>query len=164
MKWAYVKNSGTADYYTLLKNNVPVLEMKYNHHTDTARVNYKEEKRAFMIHRNDDIKNRVCLQNEYGFNIGFLAYENLSEYEGIVEIENEKYRFAAGPDSPAKFFVYNESLITPLASFEIDGATSIPDSSNNRLFEKSFLHAALLLVLCWYLYLPVKSSTTVLEL
>ena len=163
MKWAYVKNSGTADYYTLLNNNIPVLEMKYNHHTDTARVNYKEEKRAFMIHRNDDIKNRVCLQNEYGFNIGFLAYENLSEHEGIVEMENEKYRFTVGSYTPPKFSVYNESSITPLASVEIARGTSIPDSTNNRLFEKSFLHAALLLVLCWYLYLPVKSGVPVLE-
>lgn len=164
MKWAYVKNSGTADYYTLLKNNTPVLEMKYNHHTDTARVNYKEEKRAFMIHLNDDIKNRVCLQNEYGFNIGFLAYEQLSQHEGIVQIENEKYRFAPEPAIPGKFFVYNESLITPLANFEITGGTTMPDSANSRLFEKSYLHAALLLVLCWFLYIPVKSSASVLEL
>jgi len=159
MKWVYVKSTATVDHYTLLKDDSPFLQLKYNHHTDTARVNYNEEKRAFMIQPNDEIKNRICLQNEYGFDLGYLAYDHLSEYEGLVQMEDKKYRFKAEPGISAKLLVYQESSIAPLVSYEISGNTL-----NNRLFEKSPLQAALLLVLCWCLYLPVKNKAAVLEL
>ncbi len=164
MKWVYIKNTGTVDHYTLLEDNSTVLHLKYNHHTDTARVNYNEEKRAFMIQPDYEHKNRVSLQNEYGYSIGYINNETLSEYEGYVHMEDEQYKYRIEPCTQVKFIVYHGSSIGPLATCEINNDFSVSGSLNNQKFEKSSVNAALLLLLCWYLYLPVKSSKAVFEL
>ena len=49
MKWIKNQNGPSFEHYSLLKNDKAVLELRFNYHTNTARVECEDEKRAFMI-------------------------------------------------------------------------------------------------------------------
>jgi hypothetical protein len=160
MKWIRNSNDSVNEHYILVKENDPVLKLKFNTHTNTARVQCDNEKRAFIIQRAGLPKNKVFIQNEYGFDMGQLVYENNSGNAGVVQIEHKRYKYNLHTAPLIGVKIYRESDNLPVVNCELDNSEIIPstDFSNNHIFEKSYIHAALLMVLCWYLFLPASKQ------
>jgi hypothetical protein len=154
MRWVKKQEAFFAEHFSLLNEDSPVLELRFNAHTNTARVECDGEKRAFMIEYGGLFRNSILFKNEYGYEIGHLHVENNNGAEGYVQIENERFSYAVNNTSLPKLDFYNTDSVAPVGSCLLPDK-SVAGFSKTIDFRKQPLNAALILLVGWYLCLPL---------
>src|SRR5688500_11395331 len=125
--------AGQQDYLSKADDNT-VLKLRYKQDLLTARAETESERRGLIIDDEGLLKTRLVLKNEYGVRIGSLTYDNFSDTDGSVEIENIKYRFVITHGSTPELNIYKGSrrnlIYTCQLSFDDNstGAKSQPSS------------------------------------
>lgn len=159
MRWVKRPDNFSIEHYSLLKDELPVLELKFNHHTNTARVEADGSKRAFMIEEAGLFRNGIVFRNEYGIEIGYLHFETAAN-EGYVQIEDEKLSFVINNTVSPNIVFYAAESPVPVATCGLPQKDVLSFSVHNNL-KKNPMQTAMLLVMGWYLYKPVlkKKST-----
>jgi hypothetical protein len=159
MQWVKRQDNFSIQHFSLLKDDATVLELKFYHQTNTARVEYNGRKRAFMIEEAGLFRNGIVFRNEYGVEIGYLHFEG-SATEGYVQIEGEKFSFAISNAPLPEIVFYTSETHTPVATCALPArdVLNFSPKGNNR---KSPLQSAMLLVIGWYLYVPVIKGLSV---
>ena len=162
MKWIKNQNGPSFEHFSLLENDSAVLQLKFNYHTNTARIEYEDEKRAFMIDNGTILKNKILILNEYGFEFGQLYYENEHSREGYVQIENKEFSYVIEASHQPRILFYDETSPTPVHHCVLPEKAAIAFSLNQHI-KNNPVSAALVLLLGWYLFLPVlkKNSSLV---
>jgi hypothetical protein len=159
MKWVKRPDNFSIEYYSLLKNDLPVLELKFNHHTNTARIEYDGRKRAFMIEEAGLFRNGIVFRNEYGVEIGYLHFENIVT-EGYVQMEDEKFSFAINNSVSPKIVFYSAESPVPVATCMLPPREVLSFAISGNL-KKNPMQSAMLLVMGWYLYLPTAKKISI---
>ena len=154
MKWIQNQNGPSFQHYSLLKNDNRVLDLKFNYHTNTARIEFEGEKRAFMIDNGALLKNKILILNEYGLEFGQLTYENELSSEGYIQIENKEFRYVVDSSNQSRLAFYDDSSPAPINTCTLPDQSAV-DFSLNKNIKNSPASAALMLLLGWYLHLPV---------
>jgi hypothetical protein len=161
MKWIKNQNGPYFEHYSLQKDDKTVLELKFNYHTNTARAQWEGEKRAFMIDNSASLKHKILVLNEYGFEFGQLNYENELSAEGFIQIENKELRYVINTSVAPRIILYNESSPAPVVSCILPEKSAV-DFSLNKNIKNSPVNGALMLLLGWYLNLPVLRTHAML--
>jgi len=159
MKWIMNPTALSFEHYTLFEKDAPVLDLKFNYHTNTARISLEGEKRAFMIDNASSLRNKILLLNEYGLEFGQLSYENEISSEGFVQIENKELRYVIDSSIQPRVIFYNESSPVPVISCLLPERKAI-DFSLNKNIKNNVASAALILLMGWYLRVPVLEKTS----
>ena len=132
--------------YLLKEDDKTVLKLRYKNDLHTARVETEKERRVLIIDNEGLLKTKSVLKNEYGVRIGSLNYDNFSDTQGSVDIENIKYRFnVKNGEIPElniykgsrRNLVYNCQLVSEDISSKIKGPQT----------------ASLIIAVSWYLFL-----------
>jgi len=159
MKWIMNQNALSFEHYTLLEKDTPVLDLKFNYHTNTARISLEGEKRAFMIDNASALKNKILILNEYGLEFGQLSYENEISSEGFIQIENKEFRYVIDSSGHPRILFYNESSQAPVVSCLLPERKAV-DFSLNKNIKNNATSAALILLMGWYLSVSVVEKTS----
>jgi len=118
------KNLGDHDEYQLNENGKTILKVMHRRDLNTARVETTKGQRVLIIENEGLIKERIVIKNEYGVEIGQLAFNNWSDNHGIIQIENFKYKFHLNNREKTEMLIFNDSgktlLYQCLLSFESD--------------------------------------------
>jgi hypothetical protein len=154
MRWIKNQNGPSFEHYSLLKNDAAVLQLKFNYHTNTARIECEGEKRAFMIDNGTIHRNKILILNEYGFEFGQLYYEIEQSREGYVQIENKELSYVIETSNQPRILFYDETSPTPVYNCLLPENAAISFSLNQNM-KNNPVSAALLLLLGWYLTLAV---------
>lgn len=147
--------------YILQEENKTVLKFRYKNDMHIARMETENERRVLMIEDEGLLKTKLVLKNEYGVRIGSLNYDNFSDTQGSVDIENIKYRFSLQHGETPQLNIYKGSrrnhIYTCLLTF------------NNNTREARLRSTSLIIAVSWYLFLkntamsmPVFSDAIIL--
>ena len=157
MKWEYLPAKGNEETYSLCHNEKELLRLYYHPFTNSARVEYAQEKRVFLIRKEGFLRNKTVLCNEYGIRIGQLGRGH--DGGGVLEINQERFSYNIHNNPLAEIVIAKENdpeeplftcgLKTNNGSAQIE-LTSKPD----HILAPHFL----LMALCWYLFLPVAKE------
>ena len=148
MKWQIAKSTLKHEIYELWNKEKKLLTLEFHPATNSARIEYADEKRVFLIRKEGFLKNKTVLCNEYGIRLGYLAQDNKESY---IALNNERFFFDINKNPLPELIIYKESKDEPLVICELD-------VKNNTL--EANLYSSLLLALCWYMFLPVSRKQT----
>ena len=158
MKWINIISSSKQEVYELCHGDNKLLSLTYRSDTGTARVQYDDEKRTFMIGKEGFLKSKTVLRNEYGIKIGQLEYEKWNSAEGIIDLNGENLHYSIN-NNAAELIIYKISKEQPLVRC---GLTSSAGNSNIRFKKEDDLHhtiyPCLLMALCWFIFLPIAKE------
>ena len=142
---SYRKTSGH-DNYQLTENDKTVLEITYKPETHIARVESTNERRVLIIENEGLLRIKMVVKNEYGVRIGSLTYDNFSDTNGSVEIEDSRFRFSIQHSPVPELHIYKGSrrnlIYSCKLSFDVDHSKEIRS-----------LSALSIIAVSWYLYL-----------
>jgi hypothetical protein len=159
MKWEIVLSTTELEVYELWHHERKLLTLNFHPFTNSARIEYADEKRVFLIRKEGFRRNKTVLRNEYGIRIGQLGSDNSTT--GTLELNNEKFFYNIQNDPSGELVIYKESIDQPFVVCGLkpnDGNPGIVLSKNNKL--KPSQHF-LLMALCWYMFLPVAKESMV---
>jgi hypothetical protein len=159
MRWVKRPDNFSIEHYSLLNEESAVLELKFNHQTNTARVDSGGHKRAYMIEEAGLFRNGIVFRNEYGIEIGYLHFENAGT-GGYVQMEDEKYNFTISNTASPKIVFYHAGSAVPVSTCGLPPNEVLSFLINEGL-KKNPMQSALLLVMGWYLYSPVLKNTLI---
>ena len=74
MKWIKVSTTDQNEVYALVNDDKKILSLDFHHGTKSARIEYADTKRVFLIRREGFLKNKTVLCNEYG--VKLAQHEN----------------------------------------------------------------------------------------
>jgi len=141
----YKKKSGHNNYQ-LKENDETLLEITYKPETHIARVETNNEKRVLIIEDEGLLRIKMTIKNEYGIRIGSLSYDNFSDTHGMVEIEDNKFRFVIKHEPVPELHIYKGSRRNHIYSCEL--------SVDNSNLKESKSHSAIsIIAVTWYLFL-----------
>jgi hypothetical protein len=153
MKWETVTSGIGQKVYALWDNGRKLLTLAFNSSSNFAKIEYGEEKRAFIIRYEGLFKNKMVMRNEYGIRIGQIS----AERENMVALNDEKLFYTITNDKEPRLILYKESADHPLAVcvLTLDNERGIlpavkPTTTQHRL----------LLALSWYLFKVVGKEKT----
>jgi len=155
MRWEIIKTeqSGNTEYH-LTDGTASKATLRYNAALHSFRIRANDTQRMFFVEHTGFLRNKTVLKNEYGVIVGKLGtgawYNNIYH----VEIDGEKYHIAYRNNPLAELVVYKKSIHQPLVSCALDATALKPQVHLDTNDEVS----ALLLGLCWYLFLPVAKE------
>lgn len=158
MKWEIASSSSRQEIYELWHNDKKLLTLDFHPFTNSARIEYADEKRVFLIRKEGFLRNKTVLRNEYGVRIGQLGYERSNASEGVIDLNNEKFFYTIHNDPLAELVIYRETKEKPfvICGLKADnGNTSVKFSKENQLSPTQHF---LLMALCWYMFLPVAKE------
>jgi hypothetical protein len=149
-----IKRIPGLDSYQLKENDNTVLEIRYKPDMHTARVVTHQERRVLIIENEGLLRIKMAIKNEYGIRIGSLTYDNFSDTNGSVEIENTKYRFRVQHAPVPELHIYKGRRIL-IYSCQLSF-----DDSNTK--EEKSQSASFIIAVSWYLFLKdgVKIEST----
>ncbi len=75
MRWELINSTAEHQVYHLFKDSQKILKLDINPHSNSARVEYNNEKRVFLIRKEGLRKSRIAIRNEYGVKVGELSPE-----------------------------------------------------------------------------------------
>jgi hypothetical protein len=148
MKWQIAKSTIRQEIYELWNKEKKLLTLEFHPATNSARIEYANEKRVFLIRKEGFLKNKTVLCNEYGIRLGYLVHDNKENY---IELNNERFFFDINKSLKPGLNIYKESADHPLVVCELDMKDNTPPVN---------LYSSLLLALCWYMFLPVPGRQT----
>ncbi|MES1198072.1 MAG: hypothetical protein ABUL41_02225 [Chitinophagaceae bacterium] len=159
MKWQIVASSSKQEIYELWNNDKKLLTLEFHPATNSARINYAEEKRVFLIRKEGFLKNKTVLCNEYGIRLGQLVHENK---ENFIELNHERFFYAFQESPKAQVIIYKESKENPIVvcGLNIIDPAKFIQIPKNKIFPITAL-SSLLLALSWYMFLPVAKSEAI---
>ena len=138
--------------YLLKEDNKTVLKFSYKQERHTARVETENERRVLIIDDEGLLKTRLILKNEYGVRIGSLAYDNFSDTQGSVDIENTRYRYVVQNGNKTELNIYKGSRRNRIYNCQLS-------FDNYNLKELRSQLASLIIAVSWYLFLRGTSIT-----
>lgn len=155
MNWETVNTGIGHKVYALWNNGRKLLTLAFNSSSNYVKIESEGEKRAFSIRHEGFLKNKMVMRNEYGIRIGHIS----TEKENLIAFNDQKLYYTITDDKEPKVIIYKESLEEPLAVCDLK-----LDQDKNILpsVKHAATHRSLLLVLCWYLHLPVSREKIIL--
>jgi len=132
--------------YLLKEDDKTVLKLCYKKDLHTARVETEKERRVLIIDDEGLLKTKSVLKNEYGVRIGSLNYDNFSDSQGSVDIENIKYRFNVKNGEVPELNIYKGSRHNLVYNCQL-----VSDDISSRI--KGSQTASLIIAVSWYLFL-----------
>ena len=132
--------------YLLKEDDKTVLKLCYKNDLHTARVETEKERRVLIIDDEGLLKTKTVLKNEYGIRIGSLNYDNFSDTQGSVDIENIKYRFIVKKGETPELNIYKGSPRNLIYNCKVAF-----DDIKSRI--KGSQTASLIIAVSWYLFL-----------
>jgi hypothetical protein len=159
MKWQIVLSTPRQEVYVLSNKERKLLTLDFHPTTNSARIEYADEKRVFLVRKEGFLKNKTVLCNEYGIRLGQLVHENK---ENFIELNNERFYYDIQDNPRAEVVIYKESKKNPLVVCElnINKANISLETTKDKILPVNAL-SSLLLALCWYILLPVAKKNTV---
>jgi hypothetical protein len=147
MKWETVASTIGQPAFALWNNGRKLITLVFNPSSNAARIEYKNERRVFLIRQEGFLKNRTVLCNEYGVRIGHMGTEN---NERFFKLNNERFFYSLESSSEPSITIYKESKENPLAVCKMDSPATgvIQDKERSNM----------LMMLCWYLFQPVQQE------
>src|SRR5262245_57968452 len=109
MNTVSIKHGPGLQDYLLKEDDNTVLKMRYTQESHVARVETEVERRVLMIDDEGLLRKKLILKNEYGVRIGSLTYDQFSDSQGSVDIENTRYRFLVRNTSVPELYIYRGS-------------------------------------------------------
>jgi hypothetical protein len=161
MQWKQVSSSPSHVYH-LTEGDKVLLTLTINYKSSSLRAECTSAKRAFFIHKEGIWKNRTVLKNEYGYKIGQMYYEKWHSDNGIVEIDDKKFRYLFRNNPLAEIAVFNEGETEPVVACglaTVSGQTTVKINHNGEFEDADMKY--MLFALTWYLFLPVAQENTV---
>ena len=140
-----IKSIPGLDSYQLKENDNTVLEIRYKPDMHTARVVTHEERRVLIIENEGLLRIKMAIKNEYGIQIGSLVYDNFSDTQGSVEIENTRFRFSIQHTPVPELHIYKgrrNLIYSCQLSFD-----------DNNTKEAKSQSASFIIAVSWYLFL-----------
>ncbi len=132
--------------YLLKEDDKTVLKLCFKKDLHTARVETEKERRVLIIDDEGLLKTKSVLKNEYGVRIGSLNYDNFSDSQGSVDIENIKYRFNVKNGEKPELNIYKGSRRNLVYNCLL-----VSDDLSSRI--KGSQTASLIIAISWYLFL-----------
>ncbi len=155
MKWETVTSSIGQTVYTLWNNGRKLSTLVFNSSSNAARIEYRDEKRVFLIRDEGFRKNKTVLRTEYGIRIGYTGSEN---NENFIVLNDERYFYSVDDKKEPAVTIYKESIDRPLAVCGLN----IQDDLLSKAGVKRALHQktlySLLIGICWYLFNPAEKE------
>ena len=148
MKWQIAKSTLTQEIYELWSKEKKLLTLEFHSATNSARIEYADEKRVFLIRKEGFLRSKIVLCNEYGIRLGYLVQDNKESY---IELNNERFFFDINKTPLPRLIIYKESKDHPFVICELDVKDHTLPAN---------LYSSLLLALCWYMFLPVSRKQT----
>ena len=161
MKWQITSSTEKQEIYELWNNDRKLLTLDFHPFTNSARIEYADEKRVFLIRKEGFLRNKTVLRNEYGVRLGQLGYEKSNAGEGTIELNEEKFSYTIHNNPIAELVIYRDNKDEPFVTCGLkadNGDTSVKFSKENKLNPSQHV---LLMALCWYMFLPVARENTV---
>ena len=138
--------------YLLKEDDKTVLKLRYKNDLHTARVETEKERRVLTIDDEGLLKTKSVLKNEYGIRIGSLNYDNFSDTQGSVDIENIKYRFTVKNSEIPELNIYKGSRRNLVYNCQL-----VFDDISSKI--KGSQTASLIIAVSWYLFLNDAAIT-----
>jgi len=138
--------------YLLKEDDKTVLKLRYKKDLHTARVETEKERRVLIIDDEGLLKTKSVLKNEYGIRIGSLNYDNFSDTQGSVDIENIKYRFIVKNSETSELNIYKGSRRNLVYNCQL-----VFDDISSRI--KGSQKSSLIIAVSWYLFLNDAAIT-----
>ncbi len=158
MKWEIALSTEQQEVYELWHNEKKLLTLDFHPFTNSARIQYADEKRVFLIRKEGFLRNKTVLRNEYGIRIGQLGFDKSNASQGTIDLDNEKFYYTIQNNPLAELVIYKETKDHPFVVCGLkpnNGNPKVEFSKNSQL--KPSQHF-LLMALCWYMFLPVAKE------
>lgn len=158
MKWELTSTSPNQEIYALWHNDKKVLAVDFHPFTNSARIEYADEKRVFLIRKEGFLRNKTVLRDEYGMRIGQLGYEKSNATTGVLELNDEKFFYTIHNNPIAELVIYKETKDKPFITCGLqtdNGNTSIKLAKGDQLSASQHF---LLMAVCWYMFLPASPN------
>lgn len=159
MNWINVSNNPRHEVYDLVDDKgTHLLTLSINIKAGTARIDYKNEKRVFLIGKEGFFNSKTILRNEYGIKVAQMGYENWHDKEGVIEFDDKKFHYQIHNNPLAELIIYTEDSNKPL----ITCGLSAFDNNPSVYFRKKYAttDTSLLMALCWYMFLPIAKENS----
>ena len=152
MRWELIKATTEHEVYHLMKDDTKLLSLELNSFSQAARIQCENEKRVFMIRREGFLRNRTVIRNEYGVKVGELGQENR---ERFISVDEEKFFYSIQNNPLAELMIRDDQqqVIASCTLKTKEGKANV--HMGNR---EEISNAALLMDVCWYLFLPVAKD------
>ncbi len=160
MQWKLISSS-PSHVYQLVEGDKTLLTLTINYKSSSLRAECTSAKRAFFIHKEGIWKNRTVLKNEYGYKIGQMYYEKWHSDNGIVEIDDKKFRYLFRNNPLAEIAIFNEGETEPIVACglaTVAGQTTVKINQDGDFEDADIKY--MLFALTWYLFLPVAQENT----
>ena len=113
-------------------------------------------RRKFIIEKKGLLRTRNILRNEYGIKMGQVIFEKAHNQEGTIEIEDHHLQYAIYNKPVTELVIYKTSKDEPLFVCGLINNTEPTFGFQKNLPDAEY--AALLLVLCWFVFTPVSKE------
>ena len=152
MNWETVKSGLGQKVYALWNNGRKLLTLAFNSGSNFVKIEYGNEKRAFILRYEGIFHNKMVMRNEYGIRLGQVSAES---NENFINLNDEKFFYTITEGTEPMLVIYKESKDEPIAvcSLKLDNEKATASSVRSSATTHS-----LLLALCWYLFSPVTKE------
>lgn len=141
MQWIMVKHaSPSVQKYHLCEGTDQKVVLKYNLLQQSVRVSNDNTQRVFFMERSGFWNNKTIFKNEYGVEIGKMAFEK-GFHAGTIEVDGNKYHYVIQDNATQELVIYND-LSHPILTCDLSAAGYKPEQDLSSL----------VLGLCWYVY------------
>lgn len=161
MNWKTALTNGEHEMYELWHGEKKLLSLEFHPFTNSARIQYADTKRVFLLRKEGFLRNKTVLRNEYGIRIGQLGYDKSRAAQGMIELNDKKFSFALQNNPLAELVIRSEEENKPLVVCGLSAKTGRTSVELNKQLPLSNAEHFLLMALCWYLFLPVAKDNVV---
>ncbi len=163
MNWiSTTTNKNGFEFFELWKGAKKLMTLELNLFSQTAKIECYSSRRIFKIDKEGFLRHKTIFKNEYGVKVGELSLENWFSHEGLILLNNERYRYTIQNNSLPELIIYNKGSQKTLISCGLqlnNGNTGIDFKHYNNTEKQSVF----LMALAWFLFLPVaKENVTTL--
>jgi len=161
MKWLLASTSAKQEIYELWHNDKKLLTLDYHPFTNSARIEYGDEKRVFLIRKEGFLRNKTVLRNEYGMRIGELGHEKSNFNEGYIDLNEERFSYAINNNPLAELTIYRDNKDKPFVVCGLKADNGNTSVQFNKVNDLTPSQQFMLMSLCWYMFLPVAKENSV---
>src|SRR5262245_49464609 len=109
MKWQLANLNDKQEVYELWHNDKKLLHLDFHPFTNSARIQYADEKRVFLIRKEGFLRNKTVLRNEYGMRIGKMEHDKTHSMIGSIELNDEKFFYTVRNNPLSELIIYKET-------------------------------------------------------